>query len=142
MIGRAVYNDPGMLFDADERFFGAPGPAAGASWGDVLERYWDYAETLDGSNKNNSLNEVIKPLHNVFANVVGNREYKQKLDRLVQEEGRKAKKRDKGTVGGEGGGEGGGKVGSLVREALEDTIDRSFIEAPIEVARKRGVYGR
>ena len=135
MIGRAVYQDPGLLHDCDERFYGKP--ANWKTWNDVLEEYFSYAAELPDA-KNNVLNMCVKPLHNIFSYQLRNREYKQKLNAAIIEETKRVKARSKDHVvfcAGDG-----RVLEGLVRTALEDTIKGEILETPIRNTRPTGSY--
>ena len=134
MIGRAVYNDPGLYHDADERFYGAP--TNYKTWSEVLDEYFAYAAGLD-SHKNNNFNSVVKPLHNVFTGQLRNREYKQALNAATREETQRVKKLEKGVVIHKGDEE---ILERLVRRALEGTIAKKVLDSPVRDTRPGSHY--
>jgi len=84
MIGRAVYNNPWMLADADSLFFNTPDMHNTRRH--ALERYLSYCDDLENdSARYYNTTACIKPLHNFFAGA-GNFQtmYKRKLDAVLK----------------------------------------------------------
>ena len=77
MIGRAAYHDPVMLWDVSTRFCGASSDL-NPTWEDLLGRYVSHASAVEAAGGN--VSEAVKPLHNVFAGLEGNKLYKRRLD--------------------------------------------------------------
>jgi len=84
MIGRAVYNNPWMLADADSLLFRQPNMQHTRR--QVLERYLTYCDQLEEDpSRYYNTTACIKPLHNYFAGS-GNfqTQYKRKLDSILK----------------------------------------------------------
>ena len=123
MVGRWAYNDVCGMWDADSRFYGKKD--RDPTFRRILEEYFEHCEGLESkNNKLDGLPNLVKPLHNVFCGLKGNKQYKQDLDQAVKEWG-------KG---------GGGKGG--IREVVEDVLGRGHIkdeilEGPISAQRSK-----
>ena len=84
MIGRAAYNNPWILADADSLFFNTPDMHNTRR--QALERYLSYCDGLErDSARYFNTTACIKPLHNFFAGA-GNFQtmYKRKLDAVLK----------------------------------------------------------
>jgi tRNA-dihydrouridine synthase len=136
MIGRAVYHDPCLFHSADSLFYEKRDKTR--SFNDVLDEYFRYVEALpvEGhGSKNNQLNGVVKPLHNLFAQQRGNSQYKIKLDKLVQQASARKKRAAKGCVEELGD----DSLESIVRAAMADTLDSSVLDVDIKETRPEAV---
>ncbi|EER12264.1 tRNA-dihydrouridine synthase A, putative [Perkinsus marinus ATCC 50983] len=96
MIGRAAYNNPCMLHDADVYLYGCDeNPVSAESRGALLEAYADYLHDRYPLESDSPLTPgtfatSLKPTLGTFANKSGNRMYRHTIDGLI-----KAHKRDR-----------------------------------------------
>jgi tRNA-dihydrouridine synthase A len=110
MIGREAYNNPWIMADADRYFYGKVNMQL-SRW-DALERYFDYCEAAQESCLYGSSTPLLcKPLHNFFHGSPENKMYKFKLDQIIKERPNDS-------------------VKNIMLEALEETINRTFLEGP------------
>lgn len=114
MVGRWAYNDVAGMWDADGRFYGKVN--RDPTFRTVLDEYVEHCEGLEGerTRKMDALPNIVKPMHNIFCGVKGNKQYKQALDEAVKVWAKK-----------EGGDRGG------IREILEGVLDQGHISVDV-----------
>ncbi|KAF4675043.1 hypothetical protein FOL47_008354 [Perkinsus chesapeaki] len=90
MIGRAAYNNPCILHDADVYLYGCDeNPITAQSRGALLEAYADYLHDRYPLESDSPLTPgtfatSLKPTLGTFANKVGNRAYRHAIDGLIK----------------------------------------------------------
>ena len=83
MLGRAAYQNPGLLRDVDPQFFGAPAPLADDF--ETIEAYMPYVSRQ--LTKGTRLHDMTRHLLGLFAGRPGARLYRQKLATLATRPG-------------------------------------------------------
>ncbi|GMI61851.1 hypothetical protein ScalyP_jg10371 [Parmales sp. scaly parma] len=86
MIGRLAYNNPTAFHNADSLFFNKLDKDP--TFREIVEDYIDITRAREFEFCSHGISQLAKPLHNLFKDVVKDREYKQTLDQLLIDHGK------------------------------------------------------